>query len=107
MSKLENIKPGEKVVRSSGYTYEQYKVVEVARVTATQIILSTGEKFRKDGTCITSDKRSQVRLHLYTEELAAKIQEQKDLAYLDNVVWERVSSEVRHTIVEMLKASKQ
>lgn len=83
MEALENVKAGDKVIVSSRYKDE---VIEVTRVTKTQIICGTSKFNKRTGRSIGSDAWTFSKIKIATEEDIQRIEKeerrQKMISYI-------------------------
>lgn len=99
---LNNLKAGDPVITCSGYYGKSKNVVE--RVTATQVILAGGGKYRKsDGRMVGGDQYSITYITEPTETLLVEIQKKSLCEKLRRVVWEKVNVD---TLVEIFEKAK-
>ena len=107
---LENVKPGDLAIVSGGGWGVSLEPVRVERLTATQIVLANGERYRKaDGRAVQRSGFSTRRIIEPTPERVAAAQDEQTrlraIAKIRSTVWKDQSTETLRTIADMLGGS--
>ncbi len=108
---LKDLKAGDLVAETyNGFDGPLYQALRVERVTATQIALTTGSKYRvKDGS--NMKEYSMRYLSQYTDEIkeAIAVAEEREAVVKEfralRVNWERLPLSVLASVIDIIKAS--
>lgn len=108
---LESVKAGDVALLSGGSWGVVLELVRVERLTATQVVLANGERFRRsDGRAVRRSGFSTRRMIEPTPERIAQAQEEqrrnRALAKIRGVVWKDLGTDTLTAIASLLEENR-